>query len=236
MAIINGTAGDDTLTGTSAADTISGLGGNDTITDTLGGADLIHGDDGDDVITVSRTVLTGGVNVYGDAGADILRLTGVTGNFFGGDGDDQIYLLGGAQGNIDLGAGNDVLIRSGSIIDPSMSVTTGAGQDAVAGSALIEDFTVGNAGDRLLWNEALAQMNTWDQSTNPFASGHMRLVQLGTTASVQIFNGDWRNLRLSSQRPDRRPHDVQPRGLRRRRLGTGEPEPDRHRRRRHADR
>jgi RTX calcium-binding nonapeptide repeat (4 copies)/FG-GAP-like repeat len=91
MAIINGTAGPDTLDGTPGNDTINGLGGND---DLRGGAgdDLINGGDGDDAIFGE----TGNDLLFGGAGNDVFFqnfVVGSTGRDFivGGPGIDTVY-------------------------------------------------------------------------------------------------------------------------------------------------
>ena len=90
--VIDGTAGNDTLTGGSNDDTINGLAGADTLdgragNDTLNGgigndtltggagADRVNGDDGNDRIQASGTELNGDV-IDGGLGTDTLWLTG----------------------------------------------------------------------------------------------------------------------------------------------------------------
>jgi hypothetical protein len=91
MAIINGTAGPDTLDGTLGNDIINGLGGND---DLRGGAgdDLINGGDGDDAIFGE----TGNDLLFGGAGNDVFFQNFVVGStgrdgIVGGPGFDTIF-------------------------------------------------------------------------------------------------------------------------------------------------
>jgi hypothetical protein len=94
-AVINGTAGDDTLDGTSTGDSIFGYGGNDTINgrggqDELWGGfdsdkvygqgnnDMLHGEGGNDTLVGGL----GNDELRGDDGVDVLT---------GGDGDDRFY-------------------------------------------------------------------------------------------------------------------------------------------------
>jgi Ca2+-binding RTX toxin-like protein len=82
MATINGTAGPDTLTGDDSdedgvggSDVIHGGGGNDTI-DGLGGTNQIYGDDGDDLIRLTKFGTDARSTIDGGAGTDTLDLSG----------------------------------------------------------------------------------------------------------------------------------------------------------------
>src|SRR5262245_1150079 len=84
MAVINGTAGNDTLPGTTGNDVITGLAGDDELTDDLG-KDKIDGGAGNDTL---------------DGGADNDTLIG---------GDHHDILIGGAgNGSMSGGKGDDV--------------------------------------------------------------------------------------------------------------------------------
>lgn len=121
MAIINGTAGNDTIrpaslggslgglpNATDEGDTINGLGGNDVIIGGAGddmidggpGNDTIRGGDGNDTLNTGATI-TGNEFLYGEAGDDTL-IAGVnqTGNFvflYGGAGNDIIQVTPGGD-------------------------------------------------------------------------------------------------------------------------------------------
>lgn len=94
--VINGTAGDDSLTGTAGDDTINGLGGNDNLNGASGN-DRVDGGAGNDW-------------VIGERGADSL---------IGGDGNDTLF-GGGADGladSMDGGLGNDsYVVEAGDVI------------------------------------------------------------------------------------------------------------------------
>ena len=104
-AVLNGAAGDDTLSGGDAADRLFGGAGADSLT-VAGGADLMLGGSGDDRIAGGD----GNDWLYGEQGCD---------NLFGGDGIDALFggsgnwadsLFGGAGDDyLDGGAGNDYL-------------------------------------------------------------------------------------------------------------------------------
>lgn len=99
MAVINGTAGADTINGTTDPDTINGLAGNDLING-LAGNDIIQGGAGDDTIdggTGVDTLIGGADNdqyLVDDANDQVIENTG--------EGNDLVlttvsYTLGGAQ-------------------------------------------------------------------------------------------------------------------------------------------
>lgn len=89
MAVITGTAGNDTLTGTSANDEISGLDGNDSITGG-GGFDTLFGGNGNDTLIGGN----GPVTAYGGTGNDTYRLLNSNGlhSFYGGANTDTVDL------------------------------------------------------------------------------------------------------------------------------------------------
>jgi len=115
-AVINGTAGDDTLGGTSAGDSIFGYGGNDTI-DGRGGQDELWGGFDSDTIygRGSNDTLHGeGGNdtLHGGPGDDELRGADGVDILTGGDGDDRLYDRDGNAAERDrfnCGPGNDTV-------------------------------------------------------------------------------------------------------------------------------
>ena len=140
--IINGTAGDDTLTGTLNAETINGLAGNDTIK-SGGGNDTLNGGTGDDF-------------VFSGAGNDTLD---------GGDGYDHLYFtdatagvsINVATGTATGGAGSDTFagfeLLFGSSFsdtfvgnDSSVGFLGGEGNDTITGGAG-RDHLEGNGGN-----------------------------------------------------------------------------------------
>ena len=151
MAVLTGTAGDDTLVGTDGPDVIFGGAGDDLI---FGGAgdDLIFGGLGDDTIFGGE----GDDELLGGAGDDVL---------YGGDGDD---FLDGDIGNDVLygGAGDDV-INGGPGAD---TLFGGAGDDQLFGEEG-DDVIVGGPGDDLLWGGAGADRFIFEFTTDTTGAG-----------------------------------------------------------------
>jgi Ca2+-binding RTX toxin-like protein len=153
--IINGTAGNDSLTGTSSDDTISGLAGNDTINALAGndrldggaGTDSLNGGLGNDTYVVGTgdvLVDSGGIDtvetdVNWTLGADFenltmtgtaaLSVTGHNGNNFAiGNSGNNYFNLRAGNDTIQAGAGNDW-------IDMSAFGTASYGDDVIDGGA-----------------------------------------------------------------------------------------------------
>src|SRR5688572_1124684 len=141
MAVITGTAGNDSLAGTSSADSITGSSGNDSI-DGLGGNDTAHGGSGDD-------------SLRGGGGADVLRGNGGLDVLHGGLGVDN--LGGGIDADIfafsDMGAANadsiTDFVSGQDKIQLDGSVFTGIGADGSFGERIIYE-----SGTRQLWYDA----------------------------------------------------------------------------------
>ncbi|MDE2400198.1 MAG: hypothetical protein KGL90_00845 [Burkholderiales bacterium] len=139
--VINGTAGNDTLTGAgNYANVIYGGDGADTITGGSGG-DFLYGGSGNDSLTGTdgNDLLDGGEGndvLDGGRGADTL---------IGGAGDD---VLGGASGSIDAGYGINGYITGYSFYDPLAGNTYqgGAGNDTLRGTVR-SDLYLFNLGD-----------------------------------------------------------------------------------------
>ena len=197
MANITGTGGNDSLNGGAGADTIQGLGGNDDLNGN-GGDDNLDGGDGDDFISD----FSGSNSILGGLGNDTIWLGSTVAAFAGnvadaGDGDDTFMYQGdgGTLTSLDGGAGADFfhLRAEGG----AFSLTLGTGRDRVYFSSFfnhdlttqftITDFEVGAAGDRLEFADFILDAGSgWDGSENPFASGHVRLVQSGADTRVEI--------------------------------------------------
>ncbi|WP_298199285.1 FG-GAP-like repeat-containing protein [Novosphingobium sp.] len=228
---LSGGAGADFLSGDGGPDTLVGGSGNDIINGGPGD-DVLHGDDGDDSLTDGR----GADRIFGGAGNDRISMTLLGGGriiadggigddyieaynggganqsvtLFGGEGRDSFSLNGFALGNIiDAGTGDDSIVI-GSM--PDAVITLGSGADSVmlasnvgpvAGGILITDFQPGT--DRL--NLALAgHLPGWNQLSNPFAGGFVRLVGVDGDTLIQTdYNGggdDFRTiLRLKAVAP-----------------------------------
>ena len=199
---INGLGGNDTIDGRIGNDTIDGGAGNDTITGGQGD-DTIHGGEGDDIITDAF-----GANIiHGDGGNDTINITGFFGSsfsasphqIFGGSGNDVVnYGHSSTEGLIlDLGEGDDRINFTFPVGDNSL--TLGLGQDIVDINGIqsisssfpitITDFQTGDAGDQLVWGDFIAFRtgNDGDPDFNPFSYGEAELVQVGN--DVHIVDG-----------------------------------------------
>lgn len=119
--------------------------GDDKITVGGDGDHLIHGDDGDDSISI-----TGGAGnfvIFGDDGDDAVTNTGSTG---------ALYISGGLGGDeLAGGSGNDhiygnVVAPSGTVDDGADFITAGAGNDYVNGNAGEDTIDGGAGNDRIL--------------------------------------------------------------------------------------
>ncbi|MFD1508143.1 calcium-binding protein [Lacimonas salitolerans] len=137
--VIDGTAGDDTISAGNGNDTVYGGAGDDDINAGFG-FDLVYGGDGNDVVRG----LNGFDTLYGDGGND--TLFGNAGNdvLYGGDGDD---LLNGGIGFDELhgDAGDDTLIGG----DGFDTLYGGDGDDSLQGNAGNDALYGGDGNDRL---------------------------------------------------------------------------------------
>jgi Ca2+-binding RTX toxin-like protein len=171
MAVINGTAGSDTLTDTSGSDTINGFAGDDTINGGRGGTDVVNGGDGRDSLqfmTASTAVIVD--FVAGTAGST--SFTGIE-RVVTGDFNDRLSGNAAAQ-NLTARAGADTLAGAGGID----TLWGGSGADTFvfrengAGNAdSIGDWTSGS--DKLLLDGTV--MAALGASGN-FAAGDARFV------------------------------------------------------------
>ena len=214
-ATIDGSEDNDTLEGTIGADTINGLGGNDTINGGVGD-DTVYGGLGDDMITGGA----GADRLYGQGGNDYfsINLTGGGRLFaYGGAGNDTFFSANGGGPNqavtIDAGVGNDTVslhgFAAGNVVNlgdgddifnwgsgSDATVTLGDGADVVtlegnfggSENAVITDYQPGV--DSLSLDNVLSSLSGWDGSSNPFASGYLRLVETVTGTLLQRdYNG-----------------------------------------------
>jgi Ca2+-binding RTX toxin-like protein len=151
--VIDGTSGADILTGSSSADVIFGRGGDDTIQGGDGndivfggpGNDTLRGGNGDDQLfggagndTITDQGQGGNDLISGGAGDDVLigglRPGGGTLTFFGGDGNDQIFV------------GEPEVRNAGS--SPALAYG-GNGDDTILGENQSETFFGGDGNDRI---------------------------------------------------------------------------------------
>jgi Ca2+-binding RTX toxin-like protein len=190
---INGEGGDDTIDGGDGDDWIEagygddlirGGAGGDGLTSLWGGDDVLEGGEGNDTIDIQRSgVGIDLVTADGGAGNDRLRLAAYGANnrfeLNGGDGDDIVTVMWlGGTADITLGTGRDLL----SLEDSQTALLS-------VGNVVVRDFELGAAGDQLNFDAWLANMLIgWDGSSNPFGTGHVRLLQDpdGAGALLQI--------------------------------------------------
>ncbi len=212
---ILGTDGADTINGTSGNDVIDGLGGNDTING-LGGDDFIRGGAGDDIINggAGDDEIIGGAGndqitdnegtfsvIDGGIGNDTITVNNALANSLtlsGGDGDDLIRVTMGPTGIAFIDAGNGLdrveVITAGA----DVSVTLGSGRDLLVlptgalgtadfGLVVVRDFEAGANGDTVDLGSALAgYLQNYTAGSNPFASGHLRLIDFFGNAYLQV--------------------------------------------------
>jgi Ca2+-binding RTX toxin-like protein len=187
----------DNLGGDSNANVLAGWGGSDSLSgaagdDTLLGDGFIHVDSplgGAGPITTFETFASLGI-AGAAAGND--TLDGGAGNdrLVGGDGADRLISGAGAD-TIDAGAGDDRVI-AGAGSGEVTAITLGSGSDVLEigggfqGVARVVDFVAGPGGDAIdLAAYASAHLSGWNGTDNPFATGHLRLLQQGADTLVQ---------------------------------------------------
>src|SRR5687768_6221681 len=199
MALINGTAGHDTLEDTTASDTINGFAGNDTINGGRGGTDVVDGGDGRDSVQfmtatsavfvdfVAGTVTGGGSGTTSFTNIEKV----VTGDF-----NDRLTGDGAAQ-NLTARAGMDTLWGAGGFD----TLWGGAGADTFifreTGSANadnIGDWTSGS--DTLLLDGAVmtalgasgdfttGDARFWASSTGTAQDADDRIIYNSTTRQI----------------------------------------------------
>ncbi|HYG48458.1 MAG TPA: Ig-like domain-containing protein [Allosphingosinicella sp.] len=182
---------DDYLSGGEGGDQLAGDSGNDILFGEAGddkmsggeGDDSLDGGDGDDSLSGGG----GGDFLSGGLGLNSLK---------GGLGNDTIVAdsTDGAQW-IDGGDGSDSIRLS--YRSSASTITTGLGRDSIdlvradigRAAIVVTDFTPGAEGDmvRLSGEEGalLSLLSGWDGSSNPFATGFLRLQQEGAHTLLQ---------------------------------------------------
>ncbi|MGH9782637.1 MAG: hypothetical protein ACRD88_00490, partial [Terriglobia bacterium] len=146
---LSGNDGNNVLTGTAQADTINGNGGNDTVT---GGAgdDTLNGGNGNDVFVIGNAADHGvGEVINGDAGADVIRFTSVTG------GEELTLSAGVTVESVVFGTaagattGITALSVNATDVGNGLAITGNAGANTLIGTEF-DDVLVGNAGNDTL--------------------------------------------------------------------------------------
>lgn len=171
-----------TITGTAASELLEGGAGNDHIEDREGGSDTLRGNGGNDTLIVSRlsNMPVGTIRMEGGDGDDSFSYQGYNASdviMDGGAGADR-FVLWTARGAVSITTGSGV-----DTIELNQGYTNAIGQIT---PIIVTDFSTGAGGDRLDWSAYLAAtLSNWD-SGNPFASGHVRLLQSGADALLQI--------------------------------------------------
>jgi Ca2+-binding RTX toxin-like protein len=203
-AVINGTAGDDTLDGTSSSDFMFGYGGNDTFTGRCGqdelwggfgsdsadgqcGNDTVHGEGGNDTLIGGP----GNDELRGADGVDVLN---------GGNNDDRLYDKDGNTAESDrftCGTGDDT-VRA----DPTDQVASDCehvnltGQDLLPdlGMAQLADIQIQNTGTQKLLRFSTTIVNV---GAGPFEVTGRRpdtnTSEMTTTQRIFDSVGDYRD-------------------------------------------
>ncbi|MFL6857074.1 MAG: hypothetical protein ACJ8EB_04100, partial [Allosphingosinicella sp.] len=192
---LDGGAGDDTFYTGIGDDTFYGGDGADYLFEDVGyirsGTDYLDGGEGNDVLNL--------------VGGDQAHWTSVTVKGGGGDDFMELDVQGAVEpgvATIDLGSGNDRMRLQAAF--GTFTITLGDGRDSVeflngnaygigslagAGrSVTITDFDTSATGDTVSWGTALNAYLTggYIPFTNPFRTGHLRLVQDGSDVLLQV--------------------------------------------------
>jgi Ca2+-binding RTX toxin-like protein len=181
MAVFDGTPGNDTLLGGDGDDTLRDAAGNDSI----------HGGAGNDLIDIVRVETAWGdrferITLAGGSGNDTVSVDVTDGTWY-----LTKYRVDLA---VDLGAGNDCLFIAKGFVSGTAVLGEGRdqvelGADYVLGFAyqpiVIADFQAGDGGD-VLQLARMMQRTNWDEASNPFAGGFLRLFQQGPDTLVSI--------------------------------------------------
>lgn len=204
--IITGTAGNDIIDGHGGADQIDGGAGNDVLRGGAGGDNLdgsfgndqLFGGPGDDYLKDhegSTSYLDGGI---GNDWIAIDNPLATSVQVVGGDGDDYVEITVGSTGTatVDAGAGQDRVVVDSAGMTIALSLGSGRDQLVIADMALagartglvrVTDFQPGPFGDTVEFLRALAASAIgWNQGSDPFSSGHLRLIERDESAVLQF--------------------------------------------------
>ncbi|WP_431306598.1 calcium-binding protein, partial [Sphingomonas carotinifaciens] len=168
-----------------------------------GGNDQLFGQGGNDSLTVSRHDYNGSPaasTVLLDGGSDDDYISFYSSRFVdtvtirGGTGNDTISVGSVLKSTVDAGDGNDKITLG--MTGGDQTITLGAGADlltfdanpssmAFGNSIKVTDFQAGT--DALNLDKYLAAtLYSWDKASNPFGTGHLKLVQSGNDTLLQI--------------------------------------------------
>ena len=194
---LDGGAGNDILLGNEGHDRLAGGAGDDLLVDDAGDNTLLGGD-GDDTL---RSHGSGRNRLDGGAGNDVLEGGAGDDQFDGGAGDDVLRVSAGwgetSAAYTLLLAGGEGKDRFETLLGSQTPVqlvaTGGAGRDTFelanpgqASRYTITDFSTGADGDMLSIRKLIGTSDYLKFSVNPFASGHIRLLQDGADTQVQF--------------------------------------------------
>jgi Ca2+-binding RTX toxin-like protein len=189
---LNGGVGNDRLEGGTGHDGMNGGAGDDTI---LGGDgnDYVTSDEGSDTLDLGSGLNyvsifrfysdSSHVTMTAGSDADRMRLVSYGAatydlDFGGGNDWVNIEILGGAA-RLTLGAGADTIHFGWYYPGPANSPSNGI--------VTVTDFETGAGGDTIDFLGALTiGLSNWNHALNPFGTGHLRLIQSGANAVLQI--------------------------------------------------
>ncbi len=143
--VINGTAGNNSLSGTAATEIFYGFAGNDNLF-AGDGNNRIYGGDGND-------------NLYAGSGNDVLNGGSGNDNLYAGEGNNQAYggdgsdvIYGGADSDVIYGgAGNDQIFAN----EGNNTIFAGAGNDLIYAGAGNDQIVGGNGNDTIFAGEGV---------------------------------------------------------------------------------
>lgn len=196
MAIINGTAANNSLSGTALSDNISGFGGNDTLYGQAGD-DILDGGDDNDLLNGG----TGADQMFGGNGNDTISVDNLGDFASGGGGIDLvqvslaagIYVLAGDVENA-TAMGSTLINLQGNGLDNVLIGSTGTnqlfgagGNDTLDGGTGGGDYMEGGTGDDTYVVDHLTD------TVNEVGGGGTDLVQVKLTSGVYTLGIDVEN-------------------------------------------
>ena len=201
---LEGGEGDDSLWGDRGDDRLYGGVGDDFLVESDGGEnDSLYGEDGNDHLFYNTLASATPLDALldGGAGDDEINYfsyfnTLNAATLIGGGGVDRIFAGGAFETDIDAGGDADFV----EIIHyrTTYQIALGTGSDLLAvvsnqffpsdgAPMVVSDFAVGDGGDSTSLVSFLAwQSSGWSFAANPFATGHLQLVQQGSDALIRF--------------------------------------------------